>query len=126
MPAGYLTDDYQYLGIKDENVKWGLCEDCPDEEVEFVKSKLKIQVLKPFIQPIRVTGVIDTVKKYYIKCLADKALPPDVQESMYSGHIENVIEIDSSHSPFLSHPDELFSVLSNFVSDDTSLLEDSP
>jgi hypothetical protein len=110
-PSGYITDDYKYLGIKDENVKWALCEDCSDEDVEFVKSKIKIQVLKPFIQPIGVTGFIDTVKKYYIKSLDDKALPPDIQESMYSGHINDVIEIASSHSPFLSHSDELFSIL---------------
>jgi Alpha/beta hydrolase family len=110
-PSGYLTDDYKYLAIKDENIKWGLCEDCSDDEIEYVKSKIKIQVLKPFIQPIGITGIINTIKKYYIKCLDDRSIPPDVQENMYSGHINNIIEMKSSHSPFLSCPDELFAIL---------------
>jgi pimeloyl-ACP methyl ester carboxylesterase len=110
-PSGYITDDYKYMGIKDENIKWALCEDCSDEDVEFVKSKIKLQVFKPFIQPITVTGIIDTVKKYYIKSLDDKAIPADVQENMYSGHINNIIEMKSSHSPFLSCSDELFAIL---------------
>ena len=62
-------------------------------------------------EKIKINGVIDTVNKYYIKTLNDKCIPPDIQESMYSGHINDVIEIDSSHSPFLSRPDELFSIL---------------
>jgi pimeloyl-ACP methyl ester carboxylesterase len=113
LKAGYFTDDYG--GIEDENIKWALCEDCSDEEVEFMRSKIKLQVLKPFIQPIRVTGIIDSVKKYYIKTLNDKCIPPDVQENMYADHISNVVEIDSSHSPFLSCPDELFSILLKIV-----------
>jgi predicted P-loop ATPase/GTPase len=103
------------MGVKDEKLKSGLYADCSDDDIEYVKSKSKLQIVKPFMEPIRVTGIINTVKKYYIKCLEDRSIPPDVQEGMYSGHINDVIEINSSHSPFLSRPDELFVILTNIA-----------
>jgi pimeloyl-ACP methyl ester carboxylesterase len=108
---GYVTDDHKYLGVKDELVKPGLYADCSDDDINFIKIKSRLQNTNPMFEKIKINGVIDTVNKYYIKTLNDKCIPPDIQESMYLGHINDVIEIDSSHSPFLSRPDELFSIL---------------
>ena len=48
------------------------------------------------------------IPKVYIECLQDKALMPDVQESMYTRTpCQRIISTNTSHSPFMSAPEEL-------------------
>jgi hypothetical protein len=53
-----------------------------------------------------------TVPSVYIKCLQDNALLPAAQDSIIE-HTpqEEVIEIDTDHSPMLSAPKELHQIL---------------
>jgi pimeloyl-ACP methyl ester carboxylesterase len=46
----------------------------------------------------------------YVVCERDNAVPPALQELM-AGHAGTVSRIDSSHSPFLSRPDELTAII---------------
>ncbi|KAJ5111115.1 hypothetical protein N7532_001650 [Penicillium argentinense] len=53
----------------------------------------------------------------YIVCEEDRALPPPMQELFASkmGGPENTYRLPSSHSPFLSMPDQLAKTLQNIV-----------
>lgn len=48
----------------------------------------------------------------YILCENDKTLPPNVQETLYQkADMVDVVRLKSSHSPFLSMPDEVVKVI---------------
>lgn len=116
--AYYLKDGESPIhiklrGLNNSSYKDLLYHDCCNEDIIFSESKLKIHPTKIFFETIKLNGTINNIKKHYIKCLNDRMIPPDVQEKMYLGNIENIIEISSSHSPFLSCPNELFNILIN-------------
>lgn len=46
----------------------------------------------------------------YLLCEQDNAVPPGAQEAM-SAAAGTVIRMDSSHSPFMSHPDEVAEII---------------
>ncbi len=43
----------------------------------------------------------------YIVCTKDSALPPKMQRDLFAPRATNVVEIEASHSPFVSKPAEL-------------------
>lgn len=54
-----------------------------------------------------------TVPKVYISCLADRVIPVSHQRRMVSRQAcRELLQLDSDHSPFLSHPEELAAILS--------------
>ena len=58
-----------------------------------------------------------TGKLAFVRCLQDQALPPFLQDKFvsFSGVEWNVKDIEASHSPFASKPDELAELLGNFA-----------
>jgi pimeloyl-ACP methyl ester carboxylesterase len=50
------------------------------------------------------------VPSRYVLCRHDQALDPSLQE-LVSGRCDEVVEMDSDHSPFLSHPAQLADIL---------------
>ncbi|CAO3615914.1 unnamed protein product [Cunninghamella echinulata] len=109
----YPTEDLKYFIIDPENIKEALYHDCEEEDVLFAQSKIRPQSSAPMFEIPQINSDIikKKVNKYYITALQDVTLTPSVQELMYKGAIDNVIEMDTSHSPFLSKPDELFNIL---------------
>ena len=48
------------------------------------------------------------IPRYYIECMADKAIPPDVQRAMYAATpVKEVFSMNTSHAPNFSAPDDL-------------------
>jgi len=48
------------------------------------------------------------VRRTYIECLRDRAIGPATQKRMYTElPCEKVVSMGTSHSPFLSEPEEL-------------------
>jgi pimeloyl-ACP methyl ester carboxylesterase len=62
-----------------------------------------------------------SVRRYYIKCSQDQAIPPALQQKFIdvadagSGNKTIVQSINASHSPFLSVPNELSAILSSIA-----------
>ena len=50
----------------------------------------------------------------YVVCNRDRAIHPDVQRVM-ARHADNVVEWDSDHSPFLTHPQRVATLLASLV-----------
>ena len=109
MPNLIFSDDQSYITIKDEWLKEAFYGDCSDEDTNWAKSLLVPQATAPFATPVNTTEKnYGLVRRFYISCLKDRAITPSAQEKMYKTlPCEKVVEMDTSHSPFLSVPEEL-------------------
>lgn len=56
------------------------------------------------------TAAWSSIPSTYVVCAQDRALPPDVQRAM-SQRSGSVVELEASHSPFLSMPDQVVELL---------------
>ncbi|HEV8043727.1 MAG TPA: hypothetical protein VGP38_00990, partial [Rubrobacter sp.] len=82
--------------------------DCSEEDAEKAKERLIPQPLAPFATPVSVSEAFGRVRRTYITCLQDRAIGPAAQERMYTeSPCEKVVSMETSHSPFLSSPEEL-------------------
>ncbi|KAI9304374.1 Alpha/Beta hydrolase protein [Cunninghamella echinulata] len=107
------TEDLKYFILDPENAKEAFYHDCEEADIAFAKSKIRLQSRTPMFEIPQINSDIikNKVNKYYITTLQDKTIIPSIQELMYKDDIDNAIEMDTSHSPFLSKPDELFNIL---------------
>jgi pimeloyl-ACP methyl ester carboxylesterase len=83
--------------------------ECPAEDVARAFERLVPQAVEPLRQQARTTpGRFGTVKRAYIECLRDRAIPIAMQRAMIAAQpCDTVLSIDTDHSPFFSAPDEL-------------------
>jgi pimeloyl-ACP methyl ester carboxylesterase len=85
-----------------------LYQDCTPELRDWATSQLSVQTLASF-RGVRTSPEVD-VPSRYVLCRQDHALDPSMQE-LVSHRCDEVIEIDSDHSPFLSHSEQLADIL---------------
>jgi pimeloyl-ACP methyl ester carboxylesterase len=97
------------LSMTDEALKELFYGDCTDEDIQWAKSLLTTQPQAPVLTPIHITDEnYGRVPRVYITCLRDKAIPKSLQKQMYTQTpCEQIIVMNTSHSPFLSAPEEL-------------------
>lgn len=109
LPNLIMAEDQNYTTVKEEALKEVFYGDCYDEDIKRAKSLLVAQAVAPFATPVNTTEEkFGRVPRVYISCLRDKAISPAAQEKMYTAlPCENVISMDTSHSPFFSTPEEL-------------------
>jgi pimeloyl-ACP methyl ester carboxylesterase len=84
-------------------------QDCPLELQQAAVARLCRQNLESAIQPTTVAAW-HTIPSTYVVCSQDLALPPS-WERLLAKRATEVLELDSSHSPFLSMPDKVADVL---------------
>lgn len=83
--------------------------DCNSKDIELYKANMSKQNMKIFNESVLYDEAkLNKIPKTYVECLQDNAIPVSAQRKMYS-HLENnnVISVNSSHSPFYSQPQEL-------------------
>lgn len=97
------------FSMTDKNLKGLFYEDCTDEDFQWAKSLLVPQPQAPVFTPIHISDKhYGRVPRIYITCLRDQAIPPSYQKQMYTQMpCEQIITMNTSHSPFLSAPEEL-------------------
>jgi pimeloyl-ACP methyl ester carboxylesterase len=113
IPNLIFSDNQSYIKIKDEWLREAFYGDCSEEETAWAKSLLVPQATAPFATPVNTTEInYGKVRRFYISCLCDKAITPSAQKKMFTAlPCENVIFMETSHSPFLSAPELLASHL---------------
>ena len=90
--------------------------DCTSEVAAAAIAALDPQPILAFVMPVAITNDRD-IKRSYVRTLKDKALPTPLQTKMAAdSHITEIVDIDSDHSPFLSHTTELAGILEGFMS----------
>jgi pimeloyl-ACP methyl ester carboxylesterase len=113
-PAIVPSDDGLTAGIIPDKVRDLFYHDCSDEDVENAVARITPQPLAPLTTPVSLTEEnFGSVKRCYIECLDDRALSLEIQRDMHTASLcGQLLQINSSHSPFLSKPRELAELLS--------------
>lgn len=117
LPAGLLSsrpsENNSALTLTDECIEPALYSDCYKADVEMATSLLVPQALAPFSTAVRLSKEnFGKVRKTYICCTEDKALPIEAQEMMLvATPCNQVLSITSGHSPFLSAPNQMAELL---------------
>ncbi|NIK68365.1 alpha/beta fold hydrolase [Paenibacillus sp. BK720] len=106
-----ISEDETCMNLKDERIKDSFYGDCVEDDIIKAKEKLCLEPLAPFFTPVQLTDArFGRIPRVYIETLRDKAISIALQRDMYNEYPNNrIITLDSDHSPFFSHPDELTS-----------------
>lgn len=82
--------------------------DCAPEDVAFALAHVCPQPKAPSETVVDLTDRSQSLPRSYIVCARDRAIPPEFQRAMAARFApEDVTELDTSHSPFLSAPEAL-------------------
>jgi len=108
----FHTDTYT-VDVNPDQIANLFIQDGTPEIQNQVVNNYRTEPLIPFINPVTLTQQnFGSVKKIYIKTLQDHVISPYLQNQMISTtEVESVYEINTGHSPFLSKPDALTSLL---------------
>lgn len=104
-----MAPDKTYVTIKEEVMHEAFAHDVPDEAFAQAKPLIVPEPTAPLGTGISITQEKwGRIPRYYVECLADKAIPPAVQKAMYTAiRVQKVFSMDTSHAPNLSAPQEL-------------------
>jgi pimeloyl-ACP methyl ester carboxylesterase len=87
--------------------------DCTVADSEKATGLLVSEPIGPATTPVHVTTERwGSVPRAYILCTQDRAISPATQRAMIASvGVDRVVEMDSSHSPFISQPERLAALL---------------
>ena len=111
-----FTADYSAAVIKKEMIGPAVCADCPDFMKEALVKYHKAEPAKPLSEKVILTAAkFGKVPKYYISTTLDNAVGYDLQQQMIktNGTIKKVIEMQTSHLPFVVQPQEFVSIITS-------------
>ncbi len=98
-----------------EGAKEAFYHDCSDEIKDWAVNLLRPQPYVPLETPLDwEDSFVFPHKRTYIVCENDRAVCALAQRDMAKLHQAKIVKFDSGHFPFLSHPEELCEVLTNF------------
>lgn len=115
LPSSLIIDEERKVSIvRPEDAREVFYADCSDEDATWATALLVAEPLKVGTSSeISATEVdIDWIPRAYITSLQDKALGPATQKKMYTMlPCRKVYELATSHSPFLSTPEQVVACL---------------
>ena len=99
--------------LRPDVIRQALFGQCTETDYQHALAHLTPEPLKPLVTPLKVSANrFGRVPRAYIECLQDRTVTHDAQRRMQSAlPCDPVLALDSDHSPFLSHPEELASLL---------------
>jgi pimeloyl-ACP methyl ester carboxylesterase len=105
------------VDVKQDQIIDLFIQDGTPQVQSLVLQNYRTEPLKPFINPVTLTAQnFGSVKKAYIKTLQDHVVSPYLQGKMIEdGGVKSVYQINTGHSPFLSQPDTLTSLLTKIA-----------
>ena len=94
-------------------IREALFGECPDADYEFALAHLTPEPLKPLVTPLEITDSrFGSLPRVYVECSRDRTVSLAAQRAMQAAMpCAQVFTLDSDHSPFFSHPEELAQVL---------------
>ena len=97
------------LSLKPEIYKEGLYHDCEDDITAMAKVILSQEPIESAMAKLELSDAkFGAVPKFYIECTEDRAVTPFIQQKMYTETpCDKVYQMETSHSPFFSRPQEL-------------------
>ena len=122
----HATDVAWLKGLVTVNMKGFrevFCADCSDEDVAWAKNKLVPESLSTALGQVHLTvDRFGTVPTSYVRCANDRAVTLAKQQRMLESiGCKHVITLPSSHSPFLSMPEQLAHALHQSVDEGVAM-----
>jgi pimeloyl-ACP methyl ester carboxylesterase len=126
--SSLLVDEQRHvLLVKPEAAKALFYADCTNEDAAWATGLL---VPEPLLMPVEGEAPLSSlstgtarseIPRVYIECLQDKAIGPAAQKRMYTAlPCRKVYSLNTSHSPFLSSPEQLAACLLDVAGHATS------
>lgn len=112
-PGLIVDPDEGVIDVKRDAITEIFYGQCEREAVNLARVLLKPTALAPFATPLALSDAnYGSVRRFYVSCTKDQAISPAAQRSMYTTMpCEAVHILHTDHSPFLSQPNQLTSVL---------------
>ncbi len=103
------TADGSASTVREEALTEGFYGDCSAEDIALAKLMLTPQAVAPLKAQLQTSAAnFGRIPRVYIECLRDQAHSLPFQRSVYETFPgQQVISLNTSHSPFFSAPDEL-------------------
>ncbi len=113
MPNLVVTEDQVSARLNEDMITQAFYSECTPEDAMAAQSKLVSQALAPFMTPLQLTDdKFGRLPRVYIECTRDRAISITIQREMYKNSACSEIHtLNTDHSPFLSTPRELTSLL---------------
>jgi pimeloyl-ACP methyl ester carboxylesterase len=104
-----FAPDYSTVGIKSEAIREAFAADAGPGDFERLRQAFRPEPTGPFNTPLNVTPErFGRVPRRYIRTQQDRAVTPMLQEAMLAKvPCERVVSMNTSHTPFLTAPEEL-------------------
>jgi pimeloyl-ACP methyl ester carboxylesterase len=101
--------------LKAEAFRDALYGDCPQEDIVLATALLTPEPIAPSATPLSLSEEhFGRIPRVYIETRQDKGVTPTLQKKMYTvTPCQQIISMDTSHSPFLSQPEQLASHLTS-------------
>jgi len=116
--ANIIVDgDPPVASMPDAASRGALYGSCTDDVAAWAIARQRPQPVAPFVTPVSIgSGALDSIPRYYVRCLRDQAIPVPLQRRMTRETIfAEVIDFDTDHTPQLSMPAELAEALDRFA-----------
>lgn len=121
LPPGPLPS---YVGLRDDGTsavpdgqaRPAFYEGCTDDLVAWATARLRPQS-QSVLSGVNSRAAWRSIPSTYIVLTEDHALPPDFQ-AMFAAQANETIELQASHSPFISKPEQLADILATVASHD--------
>ena len=84
--------------------------DCDAPTQQWAQGRLQAQSIAAFGEAVA-RPAWKSIPSTYVVCANDMAIPPELQRGTFAPRATEAVELDSSHSPFVSRPAELAEVL---------------
>jgi pimeloyl-ACP methyl ester carboxylesterase len=112
-----IDGDPAVATMPDPAARTALMASCSEEQVALAIARSRPQPVAPFATPVTIpVGALDGLRRAYVHCTQDRAIPPLLQLRMIREHpCVDVVEIATDHSPFFSATDELVASLDRFA-----------
>jgi len=105
--------DGHTCNLRAEVIRPALFGHCTDADYEYALARMTPEPLKPLVTRMKVSAQrFGSVPRAYIECLQDRTVTLAAQRRMQAElTCDPVLSLDSDHSPFLSHAEELARLL---------------
>jgi putative intracellular protease/amidase/esterase/lipase len=111
-----FNKDYSLISIKKEALAQVVCADCSTEMKETLIKYHRAEPVKGFNDKVRLNDAFSKIPKYYISTQQDNAVPYQLQQQMIkeNGTVKKVLDMETSHLPFVVKPNEFLQKLTQF------------
>lgn len=117
MPAVRMADDGKSFTLDPTMTEALFYNDCPPGAAEFAIPRLCAQAIAPTTVALPDTRRAESLPRSYIRCMDDRTIPPAYQVTMTQDWPdEDVYEMATGHSPFLTDPARLARIIETILS----------